>query len=136
MIDQLLKVFGDVQPFLTNNTDLALTTRNKLLGFMSDTTKRSTLELEISVIVDAGAPLVSPLGAMIEICNLTACPMLVINCVPADANEPFAFLVSFSVWHRPLPYFKGPWTPSSRACHLLSAISMTSWCRAEWIRTT
>ena len=58
VIDQRLKVFGDVEQFLTNNTDLAPTTRNKLLGFMSDTTKRSTLELETSVIVDAGAPLV------------------------------------------------------------------------------
>ena len=58
VIDQLLKVFGDVEPFLTNNTDLAPTTRKKLLGFMSDTTKWSTLEFEMSVIVDAGAPLV------------------------------------------------------------------------------
>ena len=58
MIDQLLKVFGDVEPFLTNNTDLAPTTHNKLIGFMSDTTKRQTLKLEMSVIVDAGALLV------------------------------------------------------------------------------
>ena len=29
---------------------------------------------------------------MIEIRNLTACAMLVFNCVQADANKPFAFL--------------------------------------------
>ena len=33
-----------------------------------------------------------PLGAVIEIRNLSACAMLVINCVQADANELFAFL--------------------------------------------
>ena len=35
---------------------------------------------------------VSPLGAVIEIRNLSACAMPVINCVQADANEPFTFL--------------------------------------------
>ena len=35
---------------------------------------------------------INPLGAVIEIRNLTACAMLVINCVQADANESFAFL--------------------------------------------
>ena len=34
----------------------------------------------------------NPLGTVIEIRNLTACAMLVINCVQADANKPFAFL--------------------------------------------
>ena len=33
-----------------------------------------------------------PLGAAIEIRNLSVCAMPVINCVQADANEPFAFL--------------------------------------------
>ena len=37
---------------------------------------------------------VNRLGAVIEIRNLTTCAMLVINCVQADANEPFAFLVA------------------------------------------
>ena len=37
--------------------------------------------------------LINPLGALIEITNLSACAMPVINnCVQADANEPFAFL--------------------------------------------
>ena len=34
----------------------------------------------------------NPLCALIEILNLTACAMLVINCVQAGANEPSAFL--------------------------------------------
>ena len=34
----------------------------------------------------------NPLGAAIEIRNLSVCAMPVINCVQADANEPFAFL--------------------------------------------
>ena len=36
--------------------------------------------------------MINPLGAVIEIRNLIACAMLVINCVQADANEPSAFL--------------------------------------------
>ena len=57
-IDQLLKLFGDIQPFLTNKTDLAPITRKKLLGILCDSSKRATLELEMSIVVDAGAPLV------------------------------------------------------------------------------
>ena len=34
---------------------------------------------------------INPLGTVIEIHNLTACAMLVINCVQADANELFVF---------------------------------------------
>ena len=34
----------------------------------------------------------NPIGAAIEIRNLSVCAMPVINCVQADANEPFAFL--------------------------------------------
>ena len=37
---------------------------------------------------------INPLGTVIEIRNLTACAMLVINCVQADTNEPFAFVVA------------------------------------------
>ena len=33
-----------------------------------------------------------PLGAVFEICNLSACAMPVINCIQADGNELFAFL--------------------------------------------
>ena len=35
---------------------------------------------------------INPLGAVIEIPNLSVCAMPVINCVQADGNEPFAFL--------------------------------------------
>ena len=39
-----------------------------------------------------GSTSFNPLGAAIEIRNLSVCAMPVINCVQADANEPFAFL--------------------------------------------
>ena len=42
--------------------------------------------------VGASEVIFSPLGAVIEIRNLTACAMLVIYCVQADANEPSTFL--------------------------------------------
>ena len=51
-------------------------------------TSRSSLLIEStdSMII------INPLGAVIEIRNLSACAMPVINCVQADANELFAFL--------------------------------------------
>ena len=55
-MDRLPKTFGDIQPFLTNSTDLAPSPRNKLLSILDDTTKKGILELEISIVVDAGAP--------------------------------------------------------------------------------
>lgn len=58
VIKQLMETFGDVEPFLTRNEDLAPATRKKLLTYFNDAQKKSYLQIEIAVIVDAGMPFV------------------------------------------------------------------------------
>ena len=54
-----MKIFGDIQPFLTVNTDLDPSTCKKLLIILCDTAKKTLLEIEMSIVVDAGRSLVT-----------------------------------------------------------------------------
>ena len=57
VISQLMKAFGDVEPFLAN-TDLPSVTTGKLLEILSDPAKARKLRIEIAVTVDAMEPFV------------------------------------------------------------------------------
>ena len=57
VMKQLLKLFGDVEAFLTMH-DQAPATRHKLLQFLQDPQKKAFLEVELVIIVDAGMPFV------------------------------------------------------------------------------
>ena len=54
----LMVMFGEIQPFLFTNNDIAPATFSKLVDIMSDLNKRSQLQLELASVVDAGEPLV------------------------------------------------------------------------------
>ena len=58
MMNQLLKLFGDVLPFLEENTGLSSATRGKLLSILHDPQQKSYLMVELAVTVDAGMPFV------------------------------------------------------------------------------
>ena len=55
---QLMKVFGDVEPFLRSSDDFSGNTRAKLLEYFADSTKMRTLKVELASVVDAGKPFV------------------------------------------------------------------------------
>ena len=59
ILDQLLVSFGDIELFLDNNPDLGQASRDKLLGFFSNTQKNVYLKLELAAIVDWGRPFVT-----------------------------------------------------------------------------
>lgn len=59
--NQLLNLFGDVYPFLQENQDFAPSTRTKvtkLLSILDDNQKKTKLQLELTVVIDAGAPFI------------------------------------------------------------------------------
>ena len=58
VMNQLLKLFGDVLPFLEENTGLSPATRGKLLSNLNDPQQKSYLMVELAVTVDAGMPFV------------------------------------------------------------------------------
>ena len=58
LINQLLELYGDLDPFLRQHDDLPTVTRRKLLGHLDDHNKKVYLELELAVTVDAGKPFV------------------------------------------------------------------------------
>jgi len=51
---QVLEQFGDVEPFLQENSDLSPATRSKLLDILHNPQSLTTLELELAAIVDMG----------------------------------------------------------------------------------
>lgn len=51
---QLMNLFGDVLPFLEENTDLAPATHRKLLSILQNPQKNSKLQLELAAVIDAG----------------------------------------------------------------------------------
>lgn len=57
-MNQLLTVFGDVEPFLNLPEEFSEKTKGKLLTFLTDPKKRNTLNVELASVVDAGKPLV------------------------------------------------------------------------------
>ena len=55
---QLMVQFGDLEEFLTSNSDISPTTRTKLLSFFSDSSKKANLQIELAATVDYGEPFV------------------------------------------------------------------------------
>ena len=54
----VMKVFGDVEPFLRSSDDFLGNTMAKLLEYFADSTKMCTLKVELASVVDAGKPFV------------------------------------------------------------------------------
>ena len=55
---QLMKVFGDVEPFLRSSDDFSGNTRANSLEYFANSTKIHTLKVELALVVDAGKPFV------------------------------------------------------------------------------
>lgn len=55
---QLMVQFGDLEPFLQRNVDIAPATRAKLLPFLSDLQRKGMLQIELAAIIDFGEPFV------------------------------------------------------------------------------
>ena len=55
MIRDILTYFADIQPFLEDITDLAPKIRDRLLPMLQDQEQKERLQLEISIVVDAGS---------------------------------------------------------------------------------
>ena len=53
-----MQKFGDVHPFLQEQTELSTTTRRKPLQILEDPVKRSRLQLELTAVIDASEPFV------------------------------------------------------------------------------
>ena len=58
VLNQLLELFGDVGPFLSNAEEFSAATRSKLLQFTTDTQKQCFLRMELVAVIDAGKPFV------------------------------------------------------------------------------
>ena len=54
VINQLMELFGDVEPFLLENDDLGPRTRTRMLSILQDPTKKASLMVEMAAVVDAG----------------------------------------------------------------------------------
>ena len=55
---QVVQQFGDVYPFLQEQTELSPATRSKLLQIMADPLKNARLQIELAAVIDAGEPFV------------------------------------------------------------------------------
>ena len=55
---QVMQQFGDVLPFLQEQTELSPATRKKLLQILADPIKNSRLQVELAAVIDAGEPFV------------------------------------------------------------------------------
>ena len=55
---QIVQQFGDVHPFLQEQTELSTATRRKLLQILDDPVKSSRLQVELAAVIDAGEPFV------------------------------------------------------------------------------
>ena len=58
VFNQLLELFGDLEPFLKAKDEFSAATRTKLLGFFADPLKNSFLKVELAAVIDAGKPFV------------------------------------------------------------------------------
>ena len=54
MFYQIMVQFGDVEPFLHCNEDIAPATKSKLLSFFTDNKKKSKLKMELAIVIDYG----------------------------------------------------------------------------------
>ena len=52
--NQLLELFGDVQPFLEENDEISPINRSKMLAILQDPQRRPYLMVELAIVVDAG----------------------------------------------------------------------------------
>lgn len=55
---QIVQQFGNVNPFLQEQTELSATTRRKLLQILEDPVKKLQLQVELAAVIDAGKPFV------------------------------------------------------------------------------
>ena len=51
---QLLEMFGNVQPFLEENSDVGTAFRPRMLAIQQDSTQSAYLKVEQAIVVDAG----------------------------------------------------------------------------------
>ena len=56
VMHQVFLYFGDVEPFLCENEDIAPATRGKLLAFFSDPNKKAVLQIELAAITNWREP--------------------------------------------------------------------------------
>ena len=54
VINQILELFGDIEPLLIENDDLAPPTRQKIINILQDPTQKAYLHVEMAAIIDAG----------------------------------------------------------------------------------
>ena len=59
MLNQLLELFGDVQPFFQDSEGFSNSTRAKLLKILTNTQQCVLLRIELAAVIDAGKPFVS-----------------------------------------------------------------------------
>ena len=58
VMNQLVKSFGDIEPFLRSADDFSGNTRARLLEYFDNPVKLQSLKVELAAIVDAGKPFV------------------------------------------------------------------------------
>lgn len=58
VINQMIDLYGDMQPFLEENEDIGLATRRKMLEMLHNHQKQVLLQIKLAVTVDGGLPLV------------------------------------------------------------------------------
>lgn len=58
VMNQLLELFGDLQPSLSSVEEFSSATRKKLLGFLTDPQTCIVLKVELAGVIDAGKPFV------------------------------------------------------------------------------
>lgn len=58
LINQILELFGDVEPFLRSLEEFSANTRAKLIEFYENVQKCHSLKVELACVVDAGKPFV------------------------------------------------------------------------------
>ena len=54
VINQILELFGEIEPFLIENDDLAPRTKQKMINILQDPTNNAYLQVEMAAVVDAG----------------------------------------------------------------------------------
>ncbi len=54
IVNQLLELFGDIQPFLERNSDIGPCNRSKMLAILQDPQKKAYFMVEMAIVVDTG----------------------------------------------------------------------------------
>ena len=58
VMNQLLDLFGDLEPLLRISEDFSVATRSKLTGILSNPQTSTVLKVELATIIDAAKPFV------------------------------------------------------------------------------